>query len=60
MAAALLLSASQPRTIVPASMTLVIRHAYAVSPDGQRILMPVLDRRNPPVLSVVNWQPAGR
>jgi Tol biopolymer transport system component len=49
-------TANEPRTILPASMTLVIRHAYAVSPDGQRILRPVLDQRNPSVLTVVpNW-----
>jgi Tol biopolymer transport system component len=48
-------SAGTPQTIVPAAMTLVIRHAYTVTKDGQRVLMPVLDRRNPPRLSVIQW-----
>jgi Tol biopolymer transport system component len=45
-----------PRTLLPAAMTLVIRHAYTVTKDGQRFLMPVLDQRNPSVITVVvNW-----
>jgi Tol biopolymer transport system component len=51
-------AADAPRTLLPPSMTLVIRHAYSPSADGQRILMPVLDQRNPPRLTVVrNWRP---
>ena len=52
-------SASAPRTIVPAAMTLVIRHAYAVTKDGQRVLMPVLDQRNPSAIAIIeNWPAA--
>lgn len=50
------LTPGEPRTIVPATTTLVIRHAYAVTKDGQRVLMPVLDRRNPSLITIVaNW-----
>jgi Tol biopolymer transport system component len=48
----------EPRTIVPAAMTLVIRHAYAVQKDGQRVLMPVLDQQNPSVIEIVEKWPA--
>lgn len=48
-------AAGVPQTILPAAMTLVIRHAYTVTRDGQRVLIPVLDQRNPPVMTVVNW-----
>ena len=49
----------EPRTIVPAAMTLVIRHAYAVTRDGQHVLMPVLDQQNPSVITIVeNWSAA--
>ena len=39
-----------PRRLLPPSMTLVIRHSYTTSLDGQRVLMPVLDQRNPSVI----------
>ena len=53
---ALSFSAADPQAILPAAMTLVIRHAYTVAPDGQRVLMPVLDQTNPSVVTVVsNW-----
>ena len=42
----------EPRRILPASMTLVIRHAYAAAPAGDRFLMPVLDQSVPAVISV--------
>jgi hypothetical protein len=48
----------EPRTIVPAAMTLVIRHAYAVQKDGERVLMPVLDQQNPSVIEIVEKWPA--
>lgn len=49
-------SVGDPQAILPAAMTLVIRHAYTVTPDGQRVLMPVLDQTNPSTLTVVpNW-----
>ena len=41
-----------PQRILPASMTLVIRHAYAAAPDGQRFLVPVLDQSKPAVITV--------
>ena len=47
-----------PRTLVPATMSLVIRHAYAVTRDGQRLLVPVLDPSNPPVVTAVPDWPA--
>jgi Tol biopolymer transport system component len=43
---------ADPRRILPASMTLVIRHAYAAAPDGQRFLVPVLDQSTPAVITV--------
>jgi Tol biopolymer transport system component len=50
------IAAEMPTMIRPAAMTLVIRHSYTVTRDGQRFLMPVLDLRNPPVVTVVaNW-----
>src|SRR5262249_14746437 len=42
-----------PRTLIPGVTTLVIRHAYAVAADGQRVLMPVLDSRRPAILTVI-------
>ncbi len=36
-------------------MTLVIRHSYTTSIDGQRILMPVLDQSTPSVISIGRW-----
>lgn len=51
--ASLSFSAAEPQAILPAAMTLVIRHAYTVTPDGQRVLMPVLDQTNPSTISVV-------
>ena len=44
-----------PRQILPPSMTLVIRHSYTTSIDGQRILMPVLDQSTPSVISIGRW-----
>lgn len=44
--------AAVPRRIVPAAMTLVIRHAYTVTRDGQRVLIPVIDQRNPSLITV--------
>ena len=40
----------EPRQLLPPSMTLVIRHSYTTSSDGQRALMPVLDQRTPSVI----------
>lgn len=48
----------KPRTIVPAAMTLVIRHAYAVTRDGRRVLLPVLDQRNPSTITIVEKWPS--
>jgi Tol biopolymer transport system component len=49
-------AADAPQTMLPAAMTLVIRHAYTITKDGQRVLVPVLDQQNPPLLTVVvNW-----
>jgi hypothetical protein len=31
-------------------MTLVIRHSYTTTTDGQRVLMPVLDQSKPSVI----------
>jgi Tol biopolymer transport system component len=42
-----------PRRVLPASMTLVIRHAYAAAPAGDRFLVPVLDQSTPAVITVV-------
>jgi dipeptidyl aminopeptidase/acylaminoacyl peptidase len=50
-------TAGAPQTMVPAAMTLVIRHAYTVTKDGQRVLIPVVDRSNPPSLTVMRWPP---
>jgi eukaryotic-like serine/threonine-protein kinase len=51
---------ADPSALLPAAMTLVIRHAYTVTKDGQRFLMPVLDQRNPSVITVVeNWTARG-
>lgn len=44
--------AAEPHAILPAAMTLVIRHAYTVTPDGQRVLMPVLDQTNPSTIAI--------
>jgi eukaryotic-like serine/threonine-protein kinase len=46
----------EPRQVLPPSMTLVIRHSYTTSIDGQRILMPVLDQSTPSVISVGQWR----
>lgn len=46
-------SVGPPRTLVPATMSLVIRQAYAVTPDGERVLTPVVDATNPPVISIM-------
>ncbi len=46
---------AEPRQILPPSMTLVIRHSYTTSIDGQRALMPVLDQSTPSVISVSQW-----
>ena len=46
---------AEPRQILPPSMTLVIRHSYTTSIDGQRILMPVLDQSTTSVISVGRW-----
>jgi Tol biopolymer transport system component len=46
-------TAGEPRALLPAAMTLVIRHAYTVTKDGERVLMPVLDQRNPSLITVV-------
>jgi len=49
-------TAEVPQRILPAMMTLVIRHAYSVTKDGQRFLIPVVDQSNPPVIeAVANW-----
>jgi Tol biopolymer transport system component len=42
----------EARRILPASMTLVIRHAYTAAADGQRFLVPVLDQSTPAVITV--------
>jgi Tol biopolymer transport system component len=42
----------EPRQVLPPSMTLVIRHSYTTSLDGQRVLMPVLDQRVPSVIEI--------
>ena len=42
---------SEPRQLLPPSMTLVIRHSYTTSLDGQRILLPVLDQSLPSVIT---------
>ncbi len=42
--------------VLPPSMTLVIRHWYTTSLDGQRVLMPVLDQSTPSVISVGQWK----
>jgi serine/threonine-protein kinase len=48
--------AGDPQRLLPAMMTLVIRHAYTVTKDGQRFLIPVVDQSNPPVIeAVANW-----
>ena len=39
-------------------MTLVIRHAYAVTKDGQRVLLPVLDQQNPSLITIVESWPS--
>jgi eukaryotic-like serine/threonine-protein kinase len=50
------IAAESPKMIRPAAMTLVIRHSYSVTRDGQRFLVPVLDQRNPPIVTVVaDW-----
>jgi Tol biopolymer transport system component len=46
----------EPRQILPPSMSLVIRHSYTTSLDGQRVLMPVLDQSTPSVISVGQWK----
>ena len=48
--------ADTPHPLFPAAPTLVIRRAYAVTKDGQRFLIPVLDQSNPRVITAVaNW-----
>ncbi len=44
----------QPRRILPASMTLVIRHSYTATADGARFLVPVLDQSIPAIITVAN------
>jgi Tol biopolymer transport system component len=44
--------ADAPRALFPAPMSLVLRRAYAVTSDGARFLIPVLDESNPPVITV--------
>ena len=46
---------AEPRQILPPSMTLVIRHSYTTSIDGERALMPVLDQSTPSVITVSQW-----
>jgi hypothetical protein len=49
-------TAGQPSKLFNAPVSLVIRRSYAVTSDGQRFLMPVLDDSNPPVITVVpHW-----
>jgi Tol biopolymer transport system component len=40
----------EPRQVLPPAMTLVIRHSYTTTTDGQRVLMPVLDQSKPSVI----------
>jgi Tol biopolymer transport system component len=42
----------EPRLLLPPAMTLVIRHSYTTSIDGQRVLMPVLDQSKPSVIEI--------
>ena len=45
-----------PRRLFPAPLSLVIRRAYDISPDGQRILMPMFDETVKQTISVVpHW-----
>jgi Tol biopolymer transport system component len=44
--------AEPARSLFPAPMSLVLRRAYAVTSDGARFLIPVLDESNPPVITV--------
>lgn len=44
--------------LFPAAPSLVIRRSYAVSSDGQRVLMPVLDERVKQAITVIpDWKP---
>jgi hypothetical protein len=45
-----------PKAILPPSMTLVIRHSYTATADGQRFLMPVLDQSVPAVITAREWR----
>jgi hypothetical protein len=47
--------AGEPQKLFSAPVSLVIRRSYAVTADGQRFLMPVLDDSNPPVITVDKW-----
>ena len=54
-------TAGPPDALVPATMSLVIRQAYTVTADGERLLAPVLDQTNPPVITAVpRWTPPAR
>jgi Tol biopolymer transport system component len=44
--------ADPPRAVFAAPMSLVLRRTYAVTSDGARFLIPVLDESNPPVITV--------
>jgi len=40
-------------------MSLVIRQSYTATAEGDRLLAPVVDQRNPPAITVIpRWQPA--
>jgi hypothetical protein len=47
--------AASPQKLFSAPVSLVIRRSYAVAADGQRMLMPILDDSNPPVITVDRW-----
>ena len=42
--------------LFPTSLSFASLRPYAVSPDGQRFLMPVAIEREPPITAVINWQ----
>jgi len=44
------------RQLFSGPLSLVIRRSYAVTADGQRFLVPVVDNSNPPVITVTAWR----
>ena len=49
-------TAGPAEMLFPTSLSFASLRPYAVTPDGQRFLMPVAIAREPPITVVINWQ----